>query len=190
MDNITFKDILLIIGSLSGPIFAFFIYNMHKKSLRNLSMFNIIETYRSAEMYLAIKMLWQLYRECGENQKQLIEKYLEIINTDAEKIKEIDDIAKNREYQLNSLDHYRRMVTQYFDYMAFCFGKNIIQKNYIKELWRKTSLEIIPNILVPLDFANAKHVARRDYKDINHFISLDPAIKKKLDLYNYVYKNN
>jgi len=47
-------------------------------------------------------------------------------------------------------------------------------------------LEIIPNILIPMDYANAKYVGRK-YQDLHHLINTDPSIAKKLNLYNYLH---
>ena len=133
-------------------------------------------------MGIAVKNLWDFYRDCYNNVEILEKKFMEILKKDDEIIKGITDISQKFIYISNTLDHYRRIVTQYYDYMVYCFENKIIPKSFIHELLTERDLEIIPNILIPMDYVNAIYVGRK-FKDKHHFISKEPSIRKKLKLY-------
>lgn len=183
---IEYKDFLSILGSFTAALVAYFIYTKHVESLQNQSIFNMIEKYRSAEMYIAVKHLWSFYRDdCGCDEDTLINNYLKRVKADEDKIKTLENISEKVIYESNSLDHYRRMVTQFYDYLAFLFDKKIIPRSFISDLWTSRELAIIPNILIPLDYANAKYIQGKDFKDKHHLVSKTTAIKMKLKLYEY-----
>ena len=120
-----------------ATIFALKAWKVSKNTIRNEIIGSLLKEYRSPEMGVAIRRLYDFYRECKKDESKLIEEYE--ARYKAEKYEEKD-----------SLHNQQRLVTNFYQHMTALVSLKIINSDLFYEIWDKSSLEIIPNILIPI----------------------------------------
>lgn len=108
---------------------------------------DILMDYRSPEMLLAVRTLWDLWRSDRDG---FVERY------ETQRKREADAIAalppeKRLEAERASLHFHRRLVSQFYSFVAGLYELGIIPKRILYTHWGEADLRIIPQILLPIE---------------------------------------
>ncbi|MBI2839755.1 MAG: hypothetical protein HYX75_15695 [Acidobacteria bacterium] len=123
------------------------------------ALMSILLEYRSAEMMDAVKTLWEFRRpHPGES-----------MATEYEEVRKKDDIAwRNADPAARlaliagTLHYKRRLVSHFYAYLAHLVDLKILPTKVFHKSWAKADLEVIPQVLVPLERALGSALAVGD----------------------------
>ncbi len=195
--------ILVMVGvstfvvALIAIVLSILAFNEGKKAAKYQILYNLASEYRSVEMLHAVRTLWDFYRRIKYN--------LRIIKTNDEDLKccdlcaiknklreeyyrkkELDDIkieesaCNNRlEIERDSLHNQRRIVSNYYQFLATLFKIKAFKPKIIPDYWEERDLRIIPLILLSLEYGLQVENGNKDPK--NH-----PALLRM----KYIYENH
>jgi hypothetical protein len=114
----------------------------------------VLQEYRSAEMMLAVNLLWAFRRQHGDD---FVQAYLARWRDDDARIAKLPP-----EEQLNALHvtlHYRRrLVKEFFHLLAGLYELGMLPTAVLYTYWNEAELKIIPEILIPLETAVAREM--------------------------------
>ena len=124
-------------------------------SLRFQVLVPALTEYMSADMYISISQLWAFYKldpaTLGDRYKAQ---------------REIDTrIGRNLsgneylEFTKSTLDYSRRKVGQFYGMLTSIYDEGGSQRKWVYTYWRKRELQIIPNIIIPLEEALSESIA-------------------------------
>ena len=120
------------------------------------AMSDIFSEYRKPEMKYAVNVLWNFYRdECKSKKDLLIENYNKVREQDKEKEKNID-IKERFIFAKNTLDYQRRLLSLFYLHFAVLNKKKIITDDFAFNTWHLRDLEIIPEVLFPMELRLAE----------------------------------
>jgi len=123
-----------------------------KLIFKNQVFSDLLNEYRSASMGIAIKHVWDFFRDdCKRKVENVVKEY--------QRIRLIDDVINtNEEERRNSLHYHRRLVSQYYRHLAmFLFGRfPRIRERKIKSFFVKGDFEIL-QIIVPIEESFVKN---------------------------------
>jgi hypothetical protein len=108
---------------------------------------NILMEYRSAEMLLAVRTLWDFYRA---NPNSFVDVY------ESTRKREADTTAalspdQRLQAERATLHYQRRLVSQFYAFLAGLYELGIIPKQILYTYWGEGDLRIIPTILIPIE---------------------------------------
>ncbi|MBN1763428.1 MAG: hypothetical protein JW878_10220 [Methanomicrobia archaeon] len=159
------EDLILIISPIIAIIALGISYYLYVTTKRNLMYQVIVELqmeYRKPEMQYALWILWGLYDEVNEDEEALMKKYGEKYYEEKKILQKVQENyykktkmhgkpqEKPIETLKTTLDHQRRLVSQYYHHLAVLTVNNIVPKNTIYKIWDEEALKIIPEILIPM----------------------------------------
>lgn len=139
---------------------------------------DMISNYSSAEMLLAVQILWDLYKKmaerlgydpkkdlnCFEKSKlddALWDEYFKIYEQDKGKIDYQKELVKSAAQKETTLHHYRRIVGRFYELLAGIHEENVIPEDTIFRYWNKDNLSIIPKIILPIEKSLFKYLYPR-----------------------------
>jgi hypothetical protein len=166
-------------GTFIAAIFAIgYSYSAWKSSKKAYRYEVINETfreYRSQEMGLAMKAIWDFKRKCDKKGKTieqareiLIDEYYRLYKKDGDKI-------------INSIHNDRRRVSLYFQQIASLAARDKNIKKAILEIWSQRYLKVIPEILEPIEMiALPKCVGEETHNDRENYPQF---MKDMLEMY-------
>jgi hypothetical protein len=167
------------------------LFYIHRKTVNHEAIYNIIKEYRSPEMHRALKQLYDFSQKEGTTEyyeEYLLKdkfklKYIEEQN----KMNGINDFNERSKFEFNTIDHSRRLVSQYYDYLALSLLNRFVPQKYIFSLWSRGDLDIIPKILIPMEWGLKEKYKNRCFRDMEDFLrnSGSPYSLLKMDLYYY-----
>lgn len=156
LDTVELMNVMRIVGTVLTAISAIVgvcAYRNTKKSQRAQMIAGIFERYSSTEIGEAVKALWDLWRQCGGNendfrnskvQEEFVRKYCEAYSNNS------DGSNSNGAYT-DSLHNQRRIVSNFYQRMAFVCHHDRATRKLFYKLWTKRDLEIIPEIIEPIE---------------------------------------
>jgi hypothetical protein len=124
-------------------------------SLRFQVLVPALTEYMSAEMYIAIGQLWSFYKI---DPATLQERYKRQRITDAQAGSELLG-ADYVEFTKGTIDYSRRKIGQFYGMLTSIYDEGGSQRKWIYTYWRKRELQIIPNIIIPLEEALSESIA-------------------------------
>jgi hypothetical protein len=133
----TLSDFVLALSAIIAGIFAYHAWSISKGQLKNQIVSELLKEYRSPEMGMAIRRLYEEFHTCQENQEQLIERY--------------QSVYRNERDNLNGLHYQRRKVSIFYQHISTLITNGIIGNTIFYSLWTKDDLKIIPDILIPIE---------------------------------------
>jgi hypothetical protein len=86
-----------------------------------------------------------------EVKKKLQEKYLDVYNKEKKLLNVIRDFGNPIKYLEKTLDHQRRLVSQFYNHLAAVYVNQIVSIDVILDVWYKSDLRIIEDIIIPMD---------------------------------------
>ena len=149
----TFTQYVGAVAAFSAAVFIFLSFLMAKRSweearetrkdtkktLEKQTFLDLRREYRSKEMGIAIARLWKLYREdCKEQRKALIDQYFK-------------ESKGDQKFQMDCIHNQRRMVSQFYQELENLLRHKIVNKKLVLTYWTAGDLEIIPNIIEPIE---------------------------------------
>jgi len=139
--------ISLVVSFLSA-LYARHAWTSARQAILQQTLASLHAEYSSADMLDAVKSLWDFYRTNGP--KNLVAKYENRRTADDRQL-----LAKkgvNRiEFIKTTLHYKRRFVSQFYAYVLHLLRNKIISEDVFYASWTKADLEIIKQILVPLE---------------------------------------
>jgi hypothetical protein len=124
-------------------------------SLRFQVLVSALTEYMSADMYIAISQLWSFYKI---DPATLQERYKRQRVTDVQNGSNLSG-ADYVEFTKGTIDYSRRKVGQFYGMLTSIYDEGGSQRKWIYTYWRKRELQIIPNIIIPLDEALSESIA-------------------------------
>lgn len=118
-------------------------------SLRYQVLLPVAIEYRSAEMHLAIRTLWDFARMHTGN---LAEAYKARLAIDREQMERLPAHERVRHLQ-TTLDYQRRQVSQLYAFLTSVHDDGGHMRKVIYTHWTRSDLQIIPDVLVPMEVA-------------------------------------
>ena len=120
--------------------------------------------YRSVEMHVAIQTLWKFFRKCADKKytdKEIGQSYITRMKDDDARI---DNVPSDQRFeQVKATLHFqRRLVSKYFLLFANLKHNGVFMFDEIYGQWSKIDLEIIPDILLPIEYALLKELKGKD----------------------------
>ena len=118
-------------------------------SLRFQVLLPALFEYRSVEMLVAIRSLWDFARE---HPNDIAEAYR------SRREQDLCDLAglkgdEHVNYLRATVDFHRRQVSQFYGFLTSVFDEGGSQRKWIYTHWGKSDLEIIPRVIVPMERA-------------------------------------
>lgn len=117
-------------------------------------LFELLEQFRSAEMMLAVITLWRFRYDHGD---QLVQAYLETWRKDDERIAKLP-AEQQVEAMRGTLHYRRRIVKEFYNSLAGLYELKVLPGKVIYTYWSAAELNIIPEILIPLETAVAREL--------------------------------
>jgi hypothetical protein len=147
--------VISAIGAIGAALVTYYLYLITKRNLVYQVIVNLQMEYRKPEMQYALWSLWDLYDKCNKDEERLISEYEKKYREEKELLGKYDRLeeepGKNPvEIIKRTLDHQRRLVSQYYHHLAVLTVNNIVPKNIIYKIWGEDDLRIIPEILIPM----------------------------------------
>ena len=118
-------------------------------SLRFQVLLPALFEYRSAEMLVAIRSLWDFARA---HQNDVAEAYRAQRESDHQQLANLrgDD---HLNYLRGTLDFHRRQVSQFYGFLTSVYDEGGLQRKWIYTHWNRSDLKIIPEVIVPMEIA-------------------------------------
>ena len=139
---------------------------------------DIILSYRSKEMLIAVSTLYNFNREMMKKLWPDIKKSelnLPMCVTCRRKLqKELGETYIKRYEEDSDFHHKRRTVKGFFELLAGIHKEQVIDDDTLFNYWNKETLSIIPNIIIPIEKRLFKH--------------LNPKSKEKPEIYKLMRK--
>ncbi|MCK4332627.1 MAG: hypothetical protein KAV40_03505 [Thermoplasmatales archaeon] len=127
-------------------------YDITTKTMWHQALPDVQKDYRSAEMLSAIETLWNFYRDCKSRKLSLSKEYENRVN--AEKIQ-----ISQRHIKIDEgLSYKRRLVTHFYYHLGDIYKRGILPEKIIFDHWNPVDLDIIFDIIIPLDKKQEKMV--------------------------------
>ncbi|UTW61292.1 hypothetical protein KFE98_14890 [bacterium SCSIO 12741] len=136
-----------LILAITSALFTMSVWKVSRKTLKKQNVRDLISHYRSTEMALAIRRIWELYRT---NNDTFIEKYFEIDGLEMKKLNSLAGYNK-KNYLESTIYFQRRLIVNFYIDVANAYQNKLIDKKDLFLNWTKEDLEIIPKILKPLE---------------------------------------
>jgi len=118
-------------------------------SLRFQVLLPALFEYRSAEMLVAIRALWDFARahpnelaEAFKAQRERDHQHLATLKGD-----------EHLDYLRTTLDYYRRQVSQFYGFLTSVYDEGGSQRKWIYTHWSRSDLKIIPEVIIPMEKA-------------------------------------
>lgn len=131
--------------------FTLLVYYFQLRTMRLLMIHQVLKDilmeYRSAEMLIAIRNLWEFYREDPQN---FADNYERIRNAEQERIATLPT-SEQQVAERSTLHYLRRLVTKYYNFLGGLYELKIIPKKILYTYWNESDLEIIPMVLIPIE---------------------------------------
>jgi hypothetical protein len=118
------------------------------------ALFDVRREYQGAEMTLAIATLWKFHKAHGA---RFVEVYLETWQRDEEYIAGLP-AAEQVDGMRGTLHYRRRMVKEFYNLLAGLYEHRVLSNDVVYTYWVAAELQIIPEILIPLESAVAQHL--------------------------------
>ena len=113
---------------------------------------SILQEYRSVEMGVAVRDLWDFARA---NTRRLGEAYEEIRAIEAKAVEALD--APHRIEGARATLHFkRRLVSEFYKNVAKLYDLGFVPPKILYTLWTETDLKIIPDVLLPIEYELGK----------------------------------
>ena len=116
-------------------------------SLRFQVLLPALMEYRTAEMLVSIRTLWAFARA---NRGDLQGAYRAQYEIDSAHLAELRGQA-HLDYLRGTLDFHRRQVSQFYGFLTSVYDEGGAQRKWIYTHWGRSDLQIIPDIIVPLE---------------------------------------
>jgi hypothetical protein len=140
------QTIILIITAaiLIGHWIAF------RRTLLHEALLSMRQDYRSEKMLIAIERLWDLWRDNNKIPANVVNDYMRqyYANKDKARSQEGRDL---KDFVEMTLHNHRRIVSQFYSYLAIIYTKGILTEPEIFEFWSEKDLQIIPNVIIPIE---------------------------------------
>jgi hypothetical protein len=152
---------LSMIGTVAAGIYACRAIEISKAanrtaeaSLRYQVLLPALFEYRSAEMLVAIRSLWDFVREhpndvaeAFNEQRERDLQHLALLRAD-----------ERLDYMRTTIDFHRRHVSQFYAFLTSVHEDGGFQRKWIYTHWSRTDLRIIPEVIVPMEKALAQAI--------------------------------
>jgi len=161
--------ILNLILPIIAIIISIFAFTISLKTLKLQTLSDLLKEYRSPQMGASIQYLWDYFSKCNSDELKLIDNYIKQYYKDIK----INTDPNNTKFTLHK---HRRIVSHYYETLAAYYFNNLLFKSTFNKLWTKETLEIINNILYPIETKALTQITK------------NKVISNKVDLMYNLYK--
>jgi len=143
-----------------------------RKTMRLQALHDVQKDYRSAEMMIAIKDLWDFYRECEKYGSDLKEEFLK---------RKRDEDNKHMKTE-ETLNYKRRLLTHFYYHLSALHVHGILPKKMIFDWWMPNDFKMIDKFIIPLQEALNEQFGFSE-KEFNVFKKYLRKLKEDCDKY-------
>jgi len=158
LDAGDFIAVFALVISASAFIWSWY---FSRKTEKKQLLSELLKEYREKEMGEALRSLWILYKQQGEDEEKLRKAYIE-------------NVKENK-----PIHYERRLASQYFQQLALYYNEGLLPINLIKKVWTVEDLSIIEKILYPLEKA---------LEEYYEFSISNPKVEAMLELFKCLEK--
>ena len=113
---------------------------------------SLLNDYRSAEMMLAVRALWDLKRK---HPTDVVAAYEAKQAAEAASVAILPE-AERPGAERRTIHFQRRLVSQFYQLLGGLYFLAVVPKDVFFTHWERRDLQIIPEILLPIEMAQAK----------------------------------
>ena len=200
-------DVITSVIAGGAIIISIFAFKWARKATEYQILYNLASEYKSVEMLLAVRTLWEFYREIKQKleledtlddklepgdihkiQEKLREEYTKRRKCDKKKI---DRAMPSERLKItnDSLHHQRRIVSKYYQFIGAVVKLKIIKRKTIRTHWDERDLRIIPLILLPIDYKLQQENGNTDPENHPALIRMKEFYKKHSGCTRFDYCN-
>jgi len=114
-----------------------------RRILKFQVLYELQKDYRSGQMMSAIATLREFDRYCDSNKLNLKDEFLKRFQSEGEQV------AKGKKIE-TTLNYKRRLVTNFYIYLASLYANKILPPELIFDLWLPSDFEMFDKFLIPL----------------------------------------
>lgn len=140
-------NIIMAAVAIYAGYYAKCAYDKSKQTFRHELMNDFFREYRSNEIGQSVKVMWDFWRTCGGS----VEKFNDPIVKNKIVSKYGRHYDSKASSKVNSLHNHRRRISNFFQNIAILVEDDKEMKEIIYEVWYKRDLQIIPEIIVPIE---------------------------------------
>ena len=118
-------------------------------ALRFQVLLPVLFEYRSAEMLVAIRSLWDFSRAHPNDISEAYRTEREKDHQHLANLKGDDHLT----YLRGTLDFHRRQVSQFYGFLTSVYDEGGMQRKWLYKHWSRDDLKIIPEVVVPMEKA-------------------------------------
>ena len=127
------SEVVVAVTATVAAVFAFSAWRVSKKLFRHQIMNDFFREFRSAEMGVSVKVLWDFWRSCGGQAGEWNNPSVEH-KVAQEYIRKYRQKTSNRP---DSLHNHRRRVSQFWQHVAILASGDRKIRGIVNEVWRK-----------------------------------------------------
>jgi hypothetical protein len=125
-----------------------------QSALRFQVLWPALTEYRSPEMLVAIRTLWEFFRD---HPTDLAEAFKSRWKLDQSKLRTLHGKDK-LEYLCTTLDFHRRQVSHFYSFLTAVYDEQGALRKWIYTNWGKQDLDILPKIIIPMERALSESI--------------------------------
>lgn len=118
-------------------------------SLRYDVLVPALQDYRSPEMFIAIRSLWEFFEE---DPLTLAQRFTDRRSMERKSLETLP-LEDRSIFTLSTIDFQRRQVSHFYGLLTMMYDEGGFQRKWLYTYWSKSELKIIPEILIPLENA-------------------------------------
>ena len=121
-------------------------------------LLSLFSDYKSPQMFLCVKSLWAFRRENGSD---FVQQYENIRKRDDDELLRLSPDERIPAV-LGTLHFQRNLVKNFYGFLSSLYHLGIIRSEVLYTYWDKADLEIIPQILIPIERQLGKALGKED----------------------------
>ena len=163
VQNAVFILLIQALATSGLAIFAYYTWRAQRNNTIHNALLEMHYMYGSHKIGESVRTLWEFYRnQCGQSKDK--------VKTEFKKILKRNTLERKKLY--DSINNSRRLVSQFYLNMAELYYNNILgwhrlfrTKRLFFEYWSDQALQILPEIIIPLEDASQEWLDQQTNKE-------------------------
>jgi hypothetical protein len=163
VQNALFILLIQALATCGLAIFAYYTWRAQRNNTIHNALLEMHYMYGSHKIGDSVRNLWDFYRDhCGQSKEKVKTEFKKILKRN----------TKERKKQYDCINNSRRLVSQFYLNMAELYYNNILgwhrlfrTKRLFFEYWSDQALQILPEIIIPLEDASQEWLEQQTRKE-------------------------